>query len=126
MLTLSDSRFTTQASASVRAATATGSSPTATEASCVGLPASSSEKTSSLPSGVFTASSRSREGVSATGRTWPDSKFVNSSAARAAGGIASSVARQAASRASAAVRPVARSRGFLMSRSPVVAWEGRP
>ena len=54
MLTLSERWLTTQISESVRAATATGSMPTATEPLWVRPPPATS-KISSVPSGVLTA-----------------------------------------------------------------------
>ena len=57
-LTLSERWFTTQTSVSLRAATATGSRPTGTDAACVRLPSAATAKISSRLSGVFTAKSR--------------------------------------------------------------------
>jgi hypothetical protein len=68
MLTSSDTLFTTHTSVFVRAATATGSSPTGMESTCVN-PALSTLNTSRRSSGVFTAKSRVPSGDSARGRT---------------------------------------------------------
>ena len=69
MLTLSERWFTTQTSVLVRAATATGSIPTRTEPEWVSVPSSSTSKSSSRLSGVFTAKSVSPSGEIARGRT---------------------------------------------------------
>ena len=105
MLTLSDRWFTTQTSPSLRAATATGSSPTGTEPSCVRLPSTATAKISSRSSGVFSAKSRSPSGESASGRTCPLSKVTNS--ARAGGGPARTKSRCAAKAAMEARRQTA-------------------
>ena len=80
-LTLSERWLTTHTSPSVRAATATGSSPTGTEPVWVSPPASTS-KISSRLSGVLTAKSRLPLGDSASGRTWPLSKVTKLAAER--------------------------------------------
>ena len=77
-LTLSERWFTTQTSLFDRAATATGSRPTGTDACGVSAPVpGSTEKISSWSSGVFTAKRRVPSGLIASGRTWPLSKVVN-------------------------------------------------
>ena len=76
MLTLSERWLTTQTSVLVRAATATGSRPTGTDAVCV-RPVGPTSKISSRLSGVLTAKRRAPSGDSASGRTWPLSKVVN-------------------------------------------------
>jgi hypothetical protein len=75
MLTLSDRWLTTQTSLLLRAATATGSMPTGTEALWC-RPWPSTPNTSSRPAGVLTAKSRFPSGDIARGRTWPASKSV--------------------------------------------------
>ena len=80
MLTLSDKWFTTQTSLALRAATATGSIPTGTDAARRSPPPFRS-KISRRSSGVFTANSRVPSGDSASGRTWPLSKVTNEASA---------------------------------------------
>jgi hypothetical protein len=79
-LTLSDRWFTTHTSSSLRAATATGSRPTGTEALWVS-PAPPTSKTSRRLSGVFTAKSLVAAGDRASGRTCPLSKSTKEPAA---------------------------------------------
>ena len=76
MLMLSDRWFTTQTSVAERTATATGSMPTGTDASCV-RPTAPTLKTSSRSSGVLTAKRRVASADSASGRTWPLSNVTN-------------------------------------------------
>src|SRR5271169_3981028 len=73
MLTLSETWLTTQTSLLVRAATATGSSPTYTEAAKE-RPPGATAKTSSEPFAVLATKSWLPSGESATGRTGPLSK----------------------------------------------------
>ena len=68
MLTLSDRLFTTQTSFADRAATATGSMPTGTEARCV-RPEAVTSKISRRSSGVSTTNSWLPSGERASGRT---------------------------------------------------------
>ena len=75
MLTLSERWFTTQTYSFVRAATATGSKPTMTAPRWC-KPYGRIRKTSRRLSGVLTANSVEPSGVSASGRTWPDSNKV--------------------------------------------------
>ena len=73
MLTLSDTWFTTQTSAALRTATATGSTPTGTEASNTRA-APLTLTMSSVPAAVLATNRRLPSADSANGRTGPDSK----------------------------------------------------
>ena len=95
-LTLSERKFATHASLSVRAVTDTGSRPTRTECSSVRVPVAPTVKISRRASGVFTARSRPPEGVSTSGWTWWLSKFAPD--ADAAAGASAATARAQANR----------------------------
>ncbi len=86
MLTLSERWFTTHTSSLLRAATATGSSPTGTDVRCF-RPLCVMSKISRRLSGVLTANSAFLSGDSARGRTWPVSKSQKFESAHA--GVAS-------------------------------------
>src|SRR3954468_3414958 len=88
-LTLSDRWLTTQTSVLLRAATATGSSPTGTRDENVS-PLAVTLKMSSVAFGVLTANSLVRSGEIAIGRTGPLSNSRNDGEVTAAGWLCSS------------------------------------
>ena len=120
MLTLSDSRLTTQTSSFVRAATATGSIPTGIEAAGTRAPATTS-KTSSVLSGVLQAKSRLPSGDSARGRTGPLSNAMKDGCAFAGPAPVTRATSGATSRVKSAVKTGIR-QGRVMSVLDCGGW----